>query len=105
MEKSPKRLGLVILSVGLALVPIGWIVISHSRTAVSARAPSDVRAIALQSPGAVLREGGNGMERQTMLANCAKGFVRRGAICEVDPAAQMVFPAASNRSVRPPERE
>jgi hypothetical protein len=110
-EKRPstKRPTLAISSVVLvALVLIGWIVISHWGTTVSVRASSDGRSIALQSPGVVLRQGGAGKEMRPMVANCAKGFVRRGSACEVE-ARQMALSAASKlgerNSVRPPERE
>ena len=101
-----RKSALAMLSVGLAaFVLFGWIVISHSGTSVSARASAEGRSIALQLPGVVLRQGGNGMGMQGMVANCAKGFVRRGSVCEVDAAARLILPAASNRSVRPPEHE
>jgi hypothetical protein len=66
-------------------------------------------AIAQQSPGGLSRQGDVGMGKQMMVANCAKGFVRQGSVCEVGAAMQMILPVASNpteqRSVRPPERE
>ena len=109
-EKKPsfRHLNLLIISVVVvALLFAGWIVICHSGTTGFALGFSEGRSIAVQSPGVVLRQGGGGVEIRRTVANCAKGFVRRGSVCEVD-TTQMALSAGSNvgqSSVRPPERQ
>jgi hypothetical protein len=105
---------------------IWWVVFHHSSATVAVYTKSSSDAaplqgahlpaaatglhfIAMQSPGAVLRQGGGRVEMQTTVANCAKGFVRRSSMCEVGAPTQIPLSAGSNlaeqRSVRPPERE
>jgi hypothetical protein len=107
-RSSTKRPILAISSVVLvALVLIGWIVISRWGTTVSTLASGEKRSIALQSSGVVLRQGGAGKEMQTTVANCAKGFVRRGSVCEVDPTQTLSAASQPDRQrlIRPPIRE
>jgi hypothetical protein len=103
-----------------AALIIWWMVFYRSSGAVLAAAHPNSNAVVLhkankevpakeahsivtQSPGVVFRQDGGAKETQTMGANCAKGYVRRGSMCEFGS------PAASNltaqRSIRPPERE
>jgi hypothetical protein len=103
--KGTKHLILVILS-GVLLI-VGWIVVSHSGKTVSALSSSERGSIALQSPRVVLGQGDAGKGMQTAVANCAKGFVRRGSVCEAD-TTQMTLSAVSNLAqspIRPPLRE
>ena len=100
----------ILFVVVVTLVLVGWIVISPTGKTATALASNERRSIALQSPGVVLRQSGNAMEMQTVPANCAKGFVRRGSVCEVDAATQTVLPTALSKSparvlVRPAGRE
>ena len=120
-----KRLALALLSVAVAVPLIIWWFVFHqssasdlSRASTDAellhKANKDVPAeeshsIVMKSPGDLLGHGGGGMETQTIVANCAKGFVRRGSVCEVGASAQITLSAASNAAeqnlVRPPKRE
>lgn len=122
---SARHLTLAISS-GALVVPLIWWVVSHQSSATvplhtkssfdaaplqGAHIPvsaGGLHSVAMQSPGVVLRQGGGEVEMQTTVANCAKGFVRRGAVCEVD-TTRMTLSAGSNlaeqRSVRPPKRE
>jgi hypothetical protein len=113
------------LFVVVAAPPIIWWVVFHQSSAIvpvhtksnsdaaplpraHTRVPATaLHFIAMQAPGAVLRQGGDGMEMQTMVANCAKGFVRRGSVCEVDPTQTLSAASQPDRQspIRPPIRE
>jgi hypothetical protein len=123
-RKSQSRLLILAMSsVAIALFLIGRGVLFPSHTSVlsstDARAHLEVmretskwgvsngsHSIALRSSGAAQFKGGP--EAQAIVANCAKGFVRRGSMCEVN-TTQITLSAASNvaeqNSVRPPKRE
>jgi hypothetical protein len=109
-QLNTKKSTLVISSVAfVGLLLIGWIIISHTGTSVSALASSERGSSALQSPRVVLGQGGGARGVQTTVGNCAKGFVRRDSICVTDAATRMGSSVASNSaeqsSVRPPERQ
>jgi hypothetical protein len=57
---------------------------------------NESHSIAMQSPGAVLRHGSDGPVIQRVVANCAKGYVRRGSICEVGAAREMNLSTAAS---------
>jgi hypothetical protein len=111
---STKHLTLAILSVAVAgALIIRWGVLYHSSASAPTNASSNAEllhgahkrvsvneshSIAMQSPGAVLRQSSDGLEIQRVVANCAKGYVRRDSMCEVAATTQMNLPtAASNR--------
>jgi hypothetical protein len=44
---------------------------------------SESHSIAMQSPGAVLGQGGDGLKIQGVIAHCANGYIPRGSTCEI----------------------
>jgi hypothetical protein len=121
-----RQLALALLSVAIAVpMTIRWVHQSSAILAAPSKASANVERvegarmpvsaseshiIAMQPPETVVRQDGDGMEMQTMVANCAKGFVRRGSVCEAEAATKIMSSikasrAIEQRSVRPPERE
>jgi hypothetical protein len=86
---------------------LGWTVGNRSGAHRMSIPSTESRVITMQSPGAAHLESSNRLAVQSVLANCAKGYIRRGSVCEAD-TTQMALSAASTaglNSIRPPERQ
>jgi hypothetical protein len=123
-SSHPKYLSLTLLcvAVGAPLI-VGWHVFSRSNAVT--RAPTNTsskmtpheaqiresaNSIGVQPPATMLQESSDRLKVHGAIANCAKGFVRRGSSCELVSLTQMIMPAAlskpsEQRSVRSSERE
>lgn len=117
-------LGILFTAVAVSLI-IRWVSFHHSSDTVAAggasfdaehlrnankdMAAKEAHSIVLRSPGALLSQSSGGKIMQTVVANCAKGYVWRGSMCELNAASHTSLRAASNSvgqgSIRPPERE
>jgi hypothetical protein len=117
MEKnrfSAKLVTLAILLAGAA-VAILWIVSVHSSGIVSVSKNGNSHAPLVygrHNPGplnqhamAPQHEGDSKFEGQTQAANCARGFIRRGSMCEGEAKTLAGSNPIEQRSLRPPERE
>jgi hypothetical protein len=87
---------------------LAWNIVDRSGVRRESASRNESGSITRQPSRAVLHAGGDGLAIQSVMANCAKGYVRRGSVCEAD-TTQMALSAASNlrerNSVRSPERE
>ncbi len=80
---------------------LGWTVVNRSGMHSMSIPIKVSRSITMRSPGAVFHSGSDGPPIRSVIQNCARGYVRRGSVCEAD-TTHKVLSAASNVGTQSP---
>jgi hypothetical protein len=84
---------------GAAALGTAWILAVRPNRTVPVSA-SGLHAIVVRPKAA-----GTGIDPQMVTAGCAKGFVRRGSVCEREAQMLARTKPLGQQTIRPPERE